>query len=154
MGIYWWIRGGAGMSLQSSTAEIDTVLCAPPQAKVLERRAGVRWRAEIMSRAEIERSPRWACAFSGERKDRRYYEIVEDTILQGFDYRYFALKDEEGEIRAIQPFFINDQDLLAGTSSGIRKLVSIDSPRVAALYAHAHFDDWVRCGRRASRCGR
>jgi hypothetical protein len=47
---------------------------------------------------------------------------VEDTIDQGFDYQYFALKDEGGEIRAVQPFFINDQDLLAGTGPKIRNL--------------------------------
>ena len=75
---------------------------------------GASWRVATATRAEIEADPRWAGALAGERKDRRYYEIVEDTILQGFDYRYFVLRDEAGEVRAIQPFFINDQDLLAG----------------------------------------
>src|SRR5262249_53028967 len=52
-------------------------------------------------------------------KDRRYYEVVEDTIHQGFDYRYFVIRDACGEIRAVQPFFILDQDLLAGTNGAI-----------------------------------
>ncbi len=88
------------------------------------RKIDARWRVEIASRSEIEASSRWPLTLRGERKDRRYYEIVEDTIHQGFDYRYFALRDEAGEIRAIQPFFINDQDLIARASPGIQKPVS------------------------------
>jgi len=65
-------------------------------------------------RDEVTRSPHWANAFANQRKDRRYYEIVEDTIRQGFDYRYFILRDAEGRVCAIQPYFIVDQDLLAG----------------------------------------
>jgi hypothetical protein len=30
-------------------------------------------------------------------------------------FRYFAIKDEDGSVRAVQPFFIIDQDLLLGT---------------------------------------
>jgi len=81
------------------------------------------WRIETVSRAEIERCPGWPPAFAKERKDHRYYEILEDTIHQGFDYRYFILKDEGGKIRAVQPFFVNDQDLLAGTGPKLRKLM-------------------------------
>jgi predicted N-acyltransferase len=77
---------------------------------------------ETVSRRQIERHRGWQNAFAAERKDHRYYEVVEDTIHQGFDYRCFTLKDENGEICAVQPFFINDQDLLAGTSVRIRNL--------------------------------
>jgi hypothetical protein len=72
---------------------------------------------EIGQRAQIEGSAAWARALAGQRKDRRYYELVEDTIHQGFEYRYFILSDAAGEVRAIQPFFIADQDLLAGMGS-------------------------------------
>lgn len=74
---------------------------------------------EVATRAELARYPHWTQAFSGERKDHRYYEIVEDTIHQGFDYRYFVIKDETGEVRTIQPFFILDQDMLAGISGPV-----------------------------------
>src|SRR5208337_4393764 len=70
----------------------------------------VRWTVEIAQRAQIEGSAAWARALAGQRKDRRYYELVEDTIHQGFEYRYFVLSDAAGEVRAIQPFFIADQD--------------------------------------------
>ena len=79
---------------------------------------------EVTSREELSRCPHWARAFASKRKDRRYYEIVEETLLQGFDYRYFAFKDEHGEVRAVQPFFIHDQDLLEGLSPRARWVVA------------------------------
>ncbi|HEY6455636.1 MAG TPA: hypothetical protein VIY90_10195, partial [Steroidobacteraceae bacterium] len=78
---------------------------------------------EIVSRAELRHCVHWRTAFAGQRKDHRFYELVEDTILQGFDYQYFAIKDCDGEIQAIQPFFILEQDLLAGIPSRIRAMV-------------------------------
>jgi len=63
---------------------------------------------------ELARCPHWAHTLRCERKDHRYYEILEQTLSRGFDYRYFAIKDTHGDVRAIQPFFIVDQDLLAG----------------------------------------
>jgi hypothetical protein len=78
---------------------------------------------EVMSRAGLAHCGHWRNAFAGGRKDHRYYEIVEDTIRQGFDYRYFGLKDKFGRVLAIQPFFILDQDLLAGMDSKTRARV-------------------------------
>src|SRR5262245_17093591 len=73
---------------------------------------------------EVARCVHWPYAFEHERKDSRYYEIVEDTILQGFEYRYFAIKDTHGEVRAIQPFFILDQDMLVGASLKVGNLIN------------------------------
>jgi len=110
--------------LQESQALESQAVVWPEVRLAPVQKVGVRWRVEIASRSEIEASACWAQTLAGERKDRRYYEIVEDTIHQGFDYRYFALKDETGAIRAIQPFFINDQDLIAGASPKLQGLVS------------------------------
>jgi hypothetical protein len=82
---------------------------------------------DVMSRAELTHCRHWQSAFVGQRKDHRFYELVEDTIRQGFDYQYFAIKDSVGEVQAIQPFFIVEQDLLAGINSRIRSMV--DSAR-------------------------
>src|SRR5260370_31946213 len=41
----------------------------------------------LMSRGELAHCRHWGCAFAGKRKYHRYYELVEDTIRQGFDYR-------------------------------------------------------------------
>jgi Peptidogalycan biosysnthesis/recognition len=78
---------------------------------------------DIVSRAELMTCEQWKVAFNAERKDHRFYELVEDTICQGFDYRYFVLRSGSGDVRAVQPFFILDQDLLAGISPRLRRLV-------------------------------
>ena len=69
---------------------------------------------EVVSRSEAMQYERWAKTLNSEAKDRRYYELVEDTIHEEFDYRYFIVRDQTGEICAIQPFFVLDLDLLTG----------------------------------------
>ena len=71
-------------------------------------------KVEVLSRRQLRSCPHWRNAFASQPKDHRYYEIVEDTIHPEFDYWYFAVRAPQGEIRAIQPFFILDQDILAG----------------------------------------
>lgn len=77
-------------------------------------------RVDILTRAELAQNPHWAQAFAGQRKDRRYFEIVEETLHPEFEYRYFAVRDVWGRIVAVQPFFIHDQDLLQGSSPRLR----------------------------------
>lgn len=69
---------------------------------------------EVYTRRELAQCRYWANAFQSERKDYRYYELVEDTIHPEFEYRYFVIKDDAGKVQAVQPFFVLDQDLLAG----------------------------------------
>jgi predicted N-acyltransferase len=68
----------------------------------------------VLKRPDLEALPLWRRAFEHLRKDSRYYEIVEDTINPEFEHRYFAIVDKEGQLCAIQPFFVLDQDLLQG----------------------------------------
>ena len=84
----------------------------------------------IANRLQVESVPAWANALSHTRKDHRYYAIVEDTILQGFEYLYFVIENTAGEVQGIQPFFIHAQDLLAGAEgfgprfvAGVRKAI-------------------------------
>ena len=79
--------------------------------------------ASVATRAEIADLPEWRAAFAGQRKDARYYEIVDETIRQGFDYRYLVLQDPSGTVRAIQPVFLLDQDLLQGVGGSARAIV-------------------------------
>lgn len=95
--------------------------------------AGGRWpnresaegSVEVWSRGQLVQCGRWADTFASERKDHRFYDLVEDTIHPEFAYRYFIIKDGSGEIRAIQPFFILDQDLLVGASPRIGALTRL-----------------------------
>src|SRR3954468_11789601 len=68
-------------------------------------------RVYVVTCEELDDCPRWSRAFASHRKDFRYYEVVEETILQGFDYHYFVITDPDGGVRAVQPFFLLDQDL-------------------------------------------
>lgn len=81
-------------------------------------------RVFVVSGAALAGVPQWAQAFARQRKDRRYYDIVEGTIRQGFDYRYFVIEDAAGQVRAVQPFFLLQQDLLQGVGPRITKWVS------------------------------
>ena len=67
-----------------------------------------------MTRGEIAGCPAWAATFADRRKDHRYYEILEDTLRDRVEYRYFAIIDQAACIRAVQPFFLLDQDILEG----------------------------------------
>src|SRR5438552_679852 len=74
--------------------------------------------AQVATRAELGTSPGWQGAFSHERKDWRYYEIVDDTLKQDFEFRYLVLDG------AIQPFFLLDQDLTAGAGTLLQSFVN------------------------------
>ena len=77
-----------------------------------------RRQSEILSREDLSRYPQWAQAFGSKRKDRRYYELVEDTINPEFKYGYFGLREGDGSVSAFQPFFIVDQDILPAPIPG------------------------------------
>jgi hypothetical protein len=79
---------------------------------------------ERLSRADLARCVHWSNAFATCRKDRRFYELVEDTICPAFEYRYFALRDEAGQVRAIQPFFLLDQDVLLGMGARVKSVIA------------------------------
>jgi predicted N-acyltransferase len=78
----------------------------------------------IANRLQVEQVPAWQRALSHSRKDHRYYAIVEDTILQGFDYLYFVIETPASPVAAIQPFFIHAQDLLAAGEGFAKRLVN------------------------------
>jgi hypothetical protein len=79
--------------------------------------------AWVATRRDLEQVDAWRGAFARQRKDRRYYEIVEDTILPSFDHRYFVLEDASGQVRAVQPLFLLRQDILQGSGPRVTKLV-------------------------------
>lgn len=68
----------------------------------------------VVSRTELSGCAPWTSTFADQRKDYRYYEILEDTLRGAFEYRYFAIVDNNGRVWAVQPFFLVDQDILEG----------------------------------------
>ena len=49
---------------------------------------------DVMSRAELAHCRHWRSAFVGQRKDHRFYELVEDTIRQGFRLPLFCYQGQ------------------------------------------------------------
>jgi hypothetical protein len=80
-------------------------------------RSGVLDTVEIGTRRDVADDPHWSRAFMNQRKDHRYYELIEDTINPEFEYGYFAFKDGAGMVGAVQPFFVLDLDLLIGAAA-------------------------------------
>ena len=89
----------------------------------------------IASRAELAECTPWRSTFADQRKDHRYYEILEDTFRGKFEHRYFAIVDSKGHVRAIQPFFLIDQDILEGLGTELHwiSLVRRFCPRFLKL---------------------
>jgi hypothetical protein len=79
----------------------------------------------VVSRVEFSGSAPWTSTFADQRKDHRYYEILDDTLRGCFDHRYFAIVDSRGRTRAIQPFFLVDQDILEGLGADRIYLISL-----------------------------
>ncbi len=77
----------------------------------------------VATRDNLATCAGWEGAFARERKDWRFYEIVDDTLGQAeFDFRYLVL-DGDGQ-RAVQPFFVLDQDVTAGAGKVLQSLVA------------------------------
>lgn len=70
--------------------------------------------ARVLSRAELDRCEAWPDAFVGKCKDHRFYEIVEQTLESKFEHSYLLLEDKTGAVRAIQPVFFVQQNLVEG----------------------------------------
>src|SRR5262245_40946399 len=81
---------------------------AAPQRDVRDvfawRRRPSEFACHVVSRSELNNHPVWRSTFSASRKDHRYYEILEDTLQDRFDYKYFLITDERGEALTVQPF--------------------------------------------------
>ena len=81
--------------------------------------------AKITSLADLQNCDAWPRAFRNKCKDHRYYEIVDQTLEGGFEYRYLLLEDRSGNVRAIQPVFFVRQNLVEGVPGKIRSVVDL-----------------------------
>jgi predicted N-acyltransferase len=78
---------------------------------------------KAVTRSELRNCEAWRRAFYNKCKDRRYYEIVDEMVEGGFDYRYLLLEDGSGKTRAIQPVFFVRQNLIEGVPGKISSIV-------------------------------
>src|SRR5207237_6918094 len=79
--------------------------------------------AAVVSPDELQQYEYWPSAFHDCCKDHRFYEIIEETLANDFEYQYLILRDLTGKVRGIQPFFLVQQNLVEGIPGGVRRLV-------------------------------
>jgi predicted N-acyltransferase len=79
--------------------------------------------ATVLGRGDLARSGEWRVAFRDQCKDHRYYELIEQTLANDFEYQYLLLRDSSATVRGIQPFFFVQQNLVEGVPGGIRRVV-------------------------------
>src|ERR1044071_1754292 len=79
--------------------------------------------ANIVQLCELQNRNVWKHALQSKCKDHRYYEIAEETLECGFEHHYLVLRDQSGNLRAIQPVFFVRQNLVEGVPGKIRSIV-------------------------------
>jgi len=92
----------------------------PPAAEASAAPSTEQWEEMVPGRAWVanrmsdipERC--WGRGIAANCFDARYYRIVEETLRDGFRYRYAVLHDPGRGAWAVQPFFLVDQDLAMG----------------------------------------
>ncbi|HEV2045049.1 MAG TPA: hypothetical protein VGQ95_00445, partial [Chthoniobacterales bacterium] len=81
--------------------------------------------AKIATLADLQGCEAWKRAFQEKCKDHRYYEIIEQTLANDFEYRYMLLEDQAGHVRAIQPILFVRQNLVEGVPGKLRTIVDL-----------------------------
>jgi predicted N-acyltransferase len=80
--------------------------------------------AKVVTLAELRNCDAWKRALQNKCQDHRYYEIVEETLLENdFEHHYMSLEDNSGNVRAIQPVFFVRQNLIEGVPGKLRSVV-------------------------------
>jgi len=81
--------------------------------------------AKVLKLSGVRNLEAWKQAFQDKCKDHRYYELIEETLANDFEYRYAAIEDSSGNIRAIQSVFFVRQNLIEGVRGAFRAIVDL-----------------------------
>src|SRR5947208_1092089 len=81
--------------------------------------------ARILTLSGVRDLEAWKRAFQDKCKDHRYYELIDETLANEFEYHYALLEDDSGNVRAIQPIFFVRQNLVEGMRGAFRKIVDL-----------------------------
>jgi len=66
----------------------------------------------------------WFQAFGAHHKDFDYYQLIEDTLSDHFEFRYLLLLDRERNPVALQPLLIANQDLATSAPRAVQSLAA------------------------------
>ncbi len=81
--------------------------------------------ARILTLSGVRDLEAWKRAFQDKCKDHRYYELIDETLANEFEYHYALLEDDSGNVRAIQPVFFVRQNLVEGMRGAFRRIVDL-----------------------------
>jgi len=81
--------------------------------------------ARVLKLADAQELEAWQRAFQGKPKSGRYYELIEQTLANDFEFRYLVLEDDAGNVRAVQSVFFVRQNLIEGVRGTFRKIVDL-----------------------------
>jgi predicted N-acyltransferase len=81
--------------------------------------------ARALTLSQVRNLEAWKRAYQDKCKDHRYYELIEQTLANDFEYRYVQLEDGSGNIRGIQPILFVRQNLIEGMRGAFRKIVDL-----------------------------
>jgi predicted N-acyltransferase len=93
----------------------------PRLKPVVQSRLGT---AYVATKADLIDANLWERSFSHLCFDQRHFQTIERTIRQDFDYRYLILEDSHKSVRAIQPMFLIDQDIMAGLPRPVKAVMN------------------------------
>jgi predicted N-acyltransferase len=79
----------------------------------------------MLTLSDVRNLDVWKRAFEGKCKDHRYYELIEETLANDFEYHYALVEDGSGNVRGIQPIFFVRQNLIEGMRGAFRKMVDL-----------------------------
>jgi len=106
---------------------LTDVLPVAPQEREFSESAVIRTSfgpAEVVDSARAIPPEIWRSTFAGEARDARYYEVIEETLPEKFDYHYLILRNSHTGQAAVQPFFFIAQDLTDGLPQRVRRMVA------------------------------
>ncbi len=81
------------------------------------------WRGEVFQRMDRIDPALWDLHLPTGWKDRSYFQTLEETFAGQFAQYYLLLYDETGRTRALQPFFLVEQDLTVSLAPVLRTLL-------------------------------
>jgi predicted N-acyltransferase len=81
--------------------------------------------ARMLTLSDVRNLDAWKREFEGKCKDHRYYELIEETLANDFEYHYALIEDGSGNVRGIQPIFFVRQNLVEGMRGAFRKIIDL-----------------------------
>src|SRR5947207_14265475 len=77
---------------------------------------------KVVTLAELQNCEAWKRALQNKCTDHRYYEIVEETLQNSFEYHHLLLEDDSVNARAIHPVFFVRQKSMRAVPGKIRSV--------------------------------